>query len=277
MKILLVSDTHLCESAPAVIANWEAAAAFAERSGVTLSVHLGDLTLDGINAIDQLEDARRHVAAWPTPMRLVPGNHDVGDNPAEPGRASKSPLHPAWLTRYRALFGPDYWTLDFDDWRIVALDAQLLGSGSVAEEEQWAWLSACVDARRDARYALLIHKPLFDRDADEPTPNQRYVPRLPRRRLLQTLAPVELALVLSGHTHQYRDRVIDGVRHLWIPSTAFVIPDSHQRRAGEKVLGVGMLELVGRDARFDLVVPEGLQRHDVFELGLFIAPAEERS
>jgi hypothetical protein len=111
--------------------------------------------------------------------------------------------------------------------------------------------------------ALLLHKPLFWRDPTEDVPHIRYVPTAPRRKLLNLLAALDLRLVLSGHTHQYIDHSIGGVRHIWLPSTAFCFPDAMQERIGEKVTGLGMLELTGDRHRFDLVCPEGVLRHDL--------------
>lgn len=41
--------------------------------------------------------------------------------------------------------------------------------------------------------------------------------------------------VVSGHAHQYRDLTGEGVRHVWVPSTAFYLPDEIQGRVGAKV------------------------------------------
>ena len=44
-------------------------------------------------------------------------------------------------------------------------------------------------------------------------------------------------MVASGHVHQYRSTLTDAVRHVWAPSTGFIIPDSLQPRYGEKEVG----------------------------------------
>ena len=49
---------------------------------------------------------------------------------------------------------------------------------------------------------------------------------------------MDVRAVLSGHRHQHLDRVIGGVRHVWLPSTAFYLPDSIQDRLGDKVTGL---------------------------------------
>jgi hypothetical protein len=82
---------------------------------------------------------------------------------------------------------------------------------------------------------------------------------------------------VSGHVHQYRDRVVDGVRHLWIPSTAFFLPDELQDRIGEKVTGIGMIELGPDRLRVHLVCPEGVIRHDALDHPVYPKHVEART
>ena len=82
---------------------------------------------------------------------------------------------------------------------------------------------------------------------------------------MNLLAGVDLRIVVSGHVHQYLDRNIDGVRHFWVPSTAFFLPDSIQERVGEKVTGLGLLELSSESYRFDLVCPESPVHNNLVE------------
>ena len=44
---------------------------------------------------------------------------------------------------FRAGFGPDYWSLDTDGWRIIAMNAQLAGTATEEEAGQWSWLARC--------------------------------------------------------------------------------------------------------------------------------------
>ena len=92
-----------------------------------------------------------------------------------------------------------------------------------------------------------------------------------RERLLRGPLRSTLRAVVSGHTHQALDVTEDGVRHLWIPSSGFVIPDEMQARVGEKVVGIGLLELEGRTLRFDLWCPDGMLRHDLSLMPAFHA------
>jgi 3',5'-cyclic AMP phosphodiesterase CpdA len=261
MRLLLVTDSHLAPSVPPCNDNWRAAKAFAQSAGADLTVHLGDITLDGTEDPAQHDWALAESGDWPTPLKFLPGNHDIGDNPPGEGVAATQPLKLDQLTQYRRCYGSDYWSLDVEPWRIIGLNTQLFASGGRAEAEQWAWLGASLAEARGRKLALLLHKPLYLDDPADARPHIRYVPQPQRRWLLELLAPHDLRLVLSGHAHQYLDRVLGGARHIWLPSTAFIIPDTMQERIGEKVTGLGVLDLAPDGHRFALVTPAGMMQH----------------
>src|SRR5262249_34840648 len=141
MRIAVVADSHLAPNAHAFNRNWGAVADFVRASDIDVTVHLGDVTVDGLADAEQFGYVRRMTFAWPTPMRYLPGNHDIGDNPPGPGVAPEHALDPGRLSDFRAALGPDYWVFAADGWRVIGLDAQLFGSDSAAETAQWAWLS----------------------------------------------------------------------------------------------------------------------------------------
>lgn len=263
MRIAIVSDSHLSPRAPEFTRNWQAAARAVAEAGVDLTIHLGDITLDGERWSDELAFAAQCIADWPSPMRCVPGNHDVGSGSGE------APFDAALLQRYRDLLGPDRWRVSAGDWQLIGINAQLLGTGSDDEREQWQWLEALATEPGGEHIALFLHRPLTWPQMSEAGRTGRYVPSPARERLLSGPLRPALQLVLSGHTHQYLDRAADGVRHLWLPSTAFILPDTLQARVGEKIVGLGVLDLdEGAPARFGLQCPEGVVRHDIAELPL---------
>jgi 3',5'-cyclic AMP phosphodiesterase CpdA len=262
MRIVIVTDSHLAPAAPACNANWGAVREYAARTAADLTVHLGDITLDAATDPGQLDSARGMCLPWPTPFRFLPGNHDIGDNPPAPDVAPKRPVEVSLLERFRSNFGPDYWAVFVEDWLMIGLNAQLFGSGIPSETEQWQWLDHCAARAGKHPVVLLLHKPLFQNTSEDAIPHIRYIPLEPRGRLLRLLAPLDLRLVLSGHTHQYLDRKIEGVRHIWIPSTGFFLPDADQERVGEKITGLGVLELSCEHFRFDLICPDGLARNN---------------
>ncbi|MGL1446718.1 hypothetical protein ACSTJA_23565, partial [Vibrio parahaemolyticus] len=85
----------------------------------------------------------------------------------------------------------------------IGLNAQLMGSGIAAEDEQWDFLAAEAHEARGRPVALFIHKPLFLKHPAETEVNHRYVVPAARERLLGLLAPTRLRLVASGHVHQH--------------------------------------------------------------------------
>ncbi len=265
MRIALVSDSHLAPDAAALNANWRAAAEFVATAAIDLTVHLGDITVDGADDPAQYQFVRQLCADWPSALRFLPGNHDIGDNPPAPGVPVDQLIDMERLARYRAAFGADYWCLDADNWRLIGLNAQLMGSGLPAETQQWEWLADTASETAERPVVLMLHKPLCRSDLADKTPSISYVPALARQRLLAAMAIMDVRIVLSGHRHQYLDRMIANTRHVWLPSTAFYLPDSIQDRLGEKVVGLGVLDLSDDRLRFDLVCPEGVVRHDILD------------
>lgn len=266
MRIALIADTHLSTRSPECVANWHAARRAVERLAVNLTIHLGDITLDGQTHGDELAFASRLIQQWPTEMRCVPGNHDLGDGSGE------MPLDTRMMGAYRDMFGPDRWVVKAGDWMLLGIDAQLLGSGSAQELALWQWMDdQAIGAGTTSNTALFLHRPVLRPHSGELARKGRYVASGATERLLNGPLKSTLRLVVSGHTHQYLDITVDGVRHVWMPSTAFILPDDMQARIGEKLVGIGLLDFSDGAARFDLWCPDGMTRHDVSTLTFFRA------
>jgi 3',5'-cyclic AMP phosphodiesterase CpdA len=144
---------------------------------------------------------------------------------------------------------------------VVAVDAQLFGSGLDAEEAQWAWLAdQFAHAPETGPTALVTHKPLAA-SVEELTsaPPYRFVPRNARTRLDALTRRRHLDLVLSGHVHQYRVIDMEGTRHVWAPTTWAVLPERTQPTFGHKRCGIVTLELDGTPIVDPLLVePDGV-------------------
>jgi hypothetical protein len=91
------------------------------------------------------------------------------------------------------------------------------------------------------------------------------VPAVARRRLLALLQKRDLRFVAAGHTHQVRQMSARGVEHVWVPSTAFTLPDFVQERIGAKHVGAMVLELQPDAHRFSYVVPAGMKHRSLME------------
>ncbi len=277
MRIALVTDSHLSPAATAFNDNWRAVGRYIGTTGADLTVHLGDITVDGAADASQFDHANSLSHDWPTPIRYLPGNHDIGDNPPGPGVPAKHLLDPKRLEEYRVALGSDYWSFDIEGWRVVSLNAQLFGTDTADEDAQWSWLAETLSGNAGRQIVLMLHKPLFQSTPGDVAPHIRYVPLAQRRQLFGLFSAVPLKLVVSGHTHQYLDRIFDGVRHVWLPSTAFYLPDGMQERVGEKVTGLGMLDLHADGYHFHLVCPEGVQRNNILDHPIYPGIAETRA
>lgn len=270
MKLLFISDTHLTDRHSICDDNLRSIRNFLETNPIDLVVHLGDIAADGSTYPAQLAYAAERFAGFGVPVHFIPGNHDVGDNPMAPGRANVAPLNletgllnPGTLAEYRRIFGPDYWSLALGEWQLVGLNAQLFGTDSDAEAEQLAWLREVLAAGAGP-LGVVLHKPLFRNGHADDEAHIRYVPAARRRPLVELLAARDLRFVASGHVHQDRRIVVDGVEHVWVPSASFCMPDAMQERIGDKIVGVLVLEL-GADGshRFERPVVDGLVLHNI--------------
>src|SRR6202008_1636684 len=117
----------------------------------------------------------------------------------------------------------------------------LLHSGHDCEAEQFDWITSPLSATGSKPVALFLHKPLYLNTPDEPelaATSSRYVPQPTRRHVIELLDAVNLRLVASGHIHQRRDFTRGHVRHVWAPSTAFIIRDRRQELIGTKEVGL---------------------------------------
>src|SRR5262245_35001498 len=127
LRVVQVSDTHLSERHPPLVANFYTAGRIIAALVPDLVINTGDLSFDGTACEADLAYARACHTALGVPVRAIPGNHDLGDNPWRPAMAKS--ISEDRLARYRGHFGADYWTADTAGWRLIGLNVQLFGSG----------------------------------------------------------------------------------------------------------------------------------------------------
>ncbi len=176
--------------------NFEFAIATANRLKPDFVVITGDLVNESGNNAQAAELRRvaarldRHI-----PLYLMPGNHDVEN---EPTRQSL-----AW---YREHFGPDYYTFRSGGMEGIVLNSNLeKGTKAVPDEaaKMEAWLRAELAKARSARAKRVVvfqHIPFFVKDpAEEDTYDN--IPRDVRRRYLALLEEYGVEYVFSGHNH----------------------------------------------------------------------------
>src|SRR5258706_2647655 len=188
VRVILVSDTHLSPAAPEAQANWEAVLRHVAAAVPDVVIHLGDLTLDGARNGDDLHHGRRQLDRLPVAWHAVPGNHDIGDNPW-PGAPDRSAADADRRQRWLDIIGADHWSLTTEGWTLLAINAQLLGSGLEAEAAQWSWLEEQVSELSETQQiALVTHKPVTSTDAEmASSPPYRFLPAPGRDRLADLL------------------------------------------------------------------------------------------
>ena len=235
-RIAQISDAHLSADKPFFVGNFQRIGEALRAVRPDLVLNSGDISLSGKSNESDLAAARALHEAIGLPVRFLPGNHDLGDSQdlAAHGAAVITDERRA---RYLAHFGADFWTLDVPGWRLLAIDAQLLGSDLAAAADQEDAIVQATASLGARKLALFLHMPLFDKAADEPAMTGRFVDPAPRRALLARLRLAPPALIASGHVHQYRESWSDGARHVWAPSTGYVIPDRRQPLYGLKQVG----------------------------------------
>ena len=253
MRIIHISDTHVTDRLPYFRDNVSATAAWLRGREADLVIHTGDVGMDGAGDEDDLLAGARWNAALGAPVLCVPGNHDVGDT--EEIRPDQ-PLDDERLERWAARIGPDRWTMDRSGWRLVGLNAMLAGTGHREERRQEDWLGDALDHR--GPIALFLHKPLFIDDPAEGARGYWTVPPEPRRRMLRLMQGRDIRLIGSGHLHIQRNATFDGTRHVWAPSSAFVVGGLQEPLGGERRLGAVEYDMSGDGIEVRFVRPEGL-------------------
>lgn len=260
VRVVAVSDTHLSSLAPEALTNWDAVVGYVALAKPDLVVHLGDLTLHGSQDGAELIAARAMLDQLAVEWRAIPGNHDIGDNPWD-GSSDESHVSLDRLGRWTRAIGADRWAHDIDSWTLIALNAQLFGSGLEIEATQWTWLEQQLNERPvDRRVVVLIHKPIAAPAAElAAAPPYAFVPSDARVHLESLFADRSVALVVSGHRHQYRSLRIDDRHHVWAPTTWAVLPEEVQPTFGAKRCGALsiLLHADGR-ATADLIEPAGI-------------------
>ena len=234
-SVLQVSDSHLSPRVTRFNANWQAAVAAVNRLAPELVVHTGDVTLDGADSGADLEFAAEALAAIRAPLRVVPGNHDVGD-----ARARRQPANRDRLARFEHHFGPALWTEDRPGWRLLGLNSQALGTGEGLDRAVTQCVEEALRSLGDRRLAVFLHKPALIEALEEADVGYWAVPPEARGPLAALLTHPALRLVASGHLHVARLAAYGPASLAWCPATGFLVgekllPDA---RGGERRLGL---------------------------------------
>jgi 3',5'-cyclic AMP phosphodiesterase CpdA len=242
-RLTQISDSHLSRRYPAFTENFRRASEHIDATRPDLVVNSGDLGFDGPEHRDDLEFAKAEHDALPVGCRYLPGNHDIGDNPTRVGAPPSQPASEANRQAFLSIFGEDRWRFDAAGWCFIGLNSLIMNTTLACEAEQFEWLAAHLSGLNGKPLALFLHKPLFlnaPADPELAATSFRYVPQPGRGRLIEMLRAVDLRLVASGHVHQRRDFTLRHTRHIWAPSTGFILRSNEV----QEVIGIKQVVLV---------------------------------
>lgn len=258
--IAQISDTHLSDERPYFNANFEHLAEALRAAKPDLVINTGDATLDGCDRESDLRCAKAMHDALDLPYRVIPGNHDTGDSR---NVGSKQAIDVTRRERYLEVFGADRWSDDVPGWRLIGINAQLLDSDLPAEREQADFLRGALSGARGRAIALFLHKPLFQNSAEEPPVGSWFLTHKARNSVLAAIAGADVRLIASGHLHLFRETT-RSMRHVWAPSTSFILPDYFEPDWGPKVVGY-VEHRLHEDGRCEsrLVEPAAMTRNNM--------------
>jgi 3',5'-cyclic AMP phosphodiesterase CpdA len=229
VRFAQVSDAHLSAVRPFFNANFARVAEAIRTARPDFTLATGDLNLVGEESVEELAYGIEQHAAIGPELLCVPGNHDVGNDPARATNIATAQRVAAW----NRLAGPSAWVRDVPGWRLIGLDCQSLDFHT----EQWEVLARALADRGTRRLALIQYMPLTDGLLADTHVAYWCLTPTARTRLLAAFGEARPALVISGHVHQWRDRLADGMRQVWAPSTAFILGDAYQATFGTKLVG----------------------------------------
>ena len=240
-RLTQISDTHLARRLKLLTENFNRVSEHIDATRPDLVLNTGDVSFDGPTSRDDLAFAKELHAALPVDCLYLPGNHDIGDNPTAVAAAPKRLPTEATRAAFVRELGEDRWHFDAAGWCFIGLNSLIMNTGLDCEAEQFDWLAAQLGKADGRPVALFLHKPLFldvPYDPEQEATSFRYVPQPARRRLIEMFGKVDWRLVACGHVHQRRDYTFERVRHVWAPSTGFIIDDARQELIGIKETGL---------------------------------------
>jgi 3',5'-cyclic AMP phosphodiesterase CpdA len=242
-RLTQISDTHLSRSArfARLTENFHRVSEHINAVRPDLVINSGDVSWDGPTSRDDLDYAKSLHAALPVNCRYLPGNHDIGDNPTAVGEPPSHRANEKDRAAFVDVFGEDRFHFEAAGWYFVGLNSLIMNTAIPSEAEQMDWFAGKLSDANGKPIALFLHKPLFlqtPEDPETPATAIRYVPQPVRAQLVKMLDVHDVRLVASGHVHQRRDFTYGHTRHIWAPSTGFLLPDRIQEVIGKKETGL---------------------------------------
>lgn len=262
IRIVQVSDIHLSRKRPYFNDNFQVFRDLMRAAPPDLIVYSGDISFDGPDEPDDLHFAREQIDAVGVPWLAVPGNHDIG----EPSRYARlnQPVGPERIARWREIFGPQWWSRDVGDWRIIGIDTSLLASDLPEEQAQNGFMDDALRSRDGKPVLLVMHLPPYTDDPDDAKHTTQAVPHESRGPFLNRCTAAGVRIIACGHLHIYRQLRYRDIDIVWCPATSFVnIAKRMEARWGFPRAGYIEWTLDGGVVSHRLVEPPLMITHDV--------------
>ncbi|MDP2358262.1 MAG: metallophosphoesterase [Beijerinckiaceae bacterium] len=283
MRLVQISDLHLSASGGFFNDNWETTLGWLQATKPDLVVVSGDVALGGRNVDLDLAFARSQLERIPCPWRILPGNHDIGDNLHSGSKSN--PVSASRLQSWRDLFGADCWVEQLGFWVIVGVNSQILNAPELGDEGlQRAFLKSALAAVPEGTpLAIFTHKPLFLDHPSEDASRPDCIDPIGRKQFAEMFAGRNVKFVACGHKHQYRSFALGHVRYFWAPAVACVNQAPDIKSWGLRQVGFIEYTLDGHNIRHKVHGADFLMRHESYvytrEYGALDAPeaSAERS
>ncbi len=267
MRIIQISDTHLSTVHSHFADNVAATTSWLAGMDADLVIHTGDLAMDGAAYASDLALGAQWMKETGRDIHAVPGNHDVGDHAdIKPSQQ----VDDARLEQWRTLVGPDFWSLDRNGWRLIGLNAMLMGTGHREEARQLDWFAQVLETK--APVAVFLHKPLFIEDPQEGPRGYWTVTPEPRAKLLALMKGADIRLVASGHLHIHHQYSHGHTQFVWGPASSFVVGGSQEELGGHRLLGAMVHDFTDGAVTSSFVRPEGVEDRLIDPVGHIIYP-----
>jgi 3',5'-cyclic AMP phosphodiesterase CpdA len=160
MRIVQISDTHLSHLGGPTNDNLGRLVPFVnDELRPDLVVHSGDVLIADPDSAADRATARELLSRISAPLRIVPGNHDIGEPGDEPwgGLGATS----ARVAAFTGAFGPDHWVSELGDYAVIGLNSEVLSTGLPEEQAQWDWLETVPEQVGGRPVLVFSHKPFW--------------------------------------------------------------------------------------------------------------------
>ena len=157
-----------------------------------LVIITGDLVHDRTNKA-QWDEFRRITGLLKTKkVFILPGNHDIGQEPAE-----------ADIAGFREMFGSDRFSLTYRGCCFIGFNSNLIKAQTPGlEENQFEWLKNELSKASGAKQTFLFcHHPFFINSPDEPEQYFNIKPEV-RKKYLALFTKYGVDAIFAGHLHK---------------------------------------------------------------------------